>query len=70
MNPKPRYTLARRQHQWIVLEWTYTDKGAIGTKVTDHLPYDKARAELYRLNGWSVKPTVVKNPITNHLNGI
>lgn len=57
MNTKPRYTLARRQHQWVVLEWQYLENGAIGTKVTDHLPLDKARAELYRLNGWSNKPT-------------
>lgn len=61
MKSKPKYTLARRQHQWVVVEWSYSENGQTGTQVTDHLPREKARAELYRLNGWTCKPTVNQN---------
>jgi len=49
---KPKYTYEKRRSCWVVMEWDYGDRCAVGRKIRDHLTFDQARDEVYRLNGW------------------
>lgn len=53
---KPAYSYCRAAGKWRVDKMTYYENSEYGSKVAEFDTRDEARQEVYRLNGWKLKP--------------
>lgn len=58
MNPNKewKYELNRRGRVYVIHLMEHDNGVSVGTPVYQSSDYEKARKELYRLNGWKYKP--------------
>lgn len=56
MPNQPEYTYSPRGSRWCVYRMEYGKNGSVGTKIAEFATRQMARDEVYRLNGWKIKP--------------
>jgi len=53
---KPEHKFMLHRGLWCVYKMTYSQTGAIGSKLSEYDEWEDAKKETYRLNGWKYKP--------------